>query len=102
MTNDPEGPFYEMRSLRHATVDADGAVLFVTGSHSENSVTDTAVAAFDISADPSSPAHLDTLTGFYFHEADRGTLNAWNHLQVRPNAFSWCDKPAGARRASGH
>ncbi|MCZ0954476.1 MAG: leucine-rich repeat domain-containing protein, partial [Rhodospirillaceae bacterium] len=93
LTNDPEGPFYEMRSLRHATVDADGAVLFVAGSHSEDSVIDTAVAAFDISADPANPAHLDTLTGFYFHEADRGTLNAWNHLQVRPNAFSRCDKP---------
>ena len=93
LSNDPEGPFYKMGSLRHATVDADGAVLFVAGSHSENSVTDTAVAAFDISADPTNPTHLDTLTGFYFHEADIGTLNAWNHLQLLPGALSGCDKP---------
>jgi len=92
-SNDQGDPFYKMRSLRHATIDASGTVLFVTGFHSEDSVTNTAVAAFDISADPSNPAHLDTLTGFHFHEADRGTLNAWNHLQLGPNAFSSCDKP---------
>ena len=93
LSNDPEGPFYEMRSLRHATVDANGAVLFVTGSHTESSVTDTAIAAFDISADPSNPAHLDTLTGFHFHEGDLGTRDAWNHLRPRPFTFSSCDKP---------
>ncbi len=91
--SDPQGPFYNFNSLRHVSTDADGTVLFVAGTHTENSVTDTAIAALDISADPSNPAHLDTLTGFYFHEADRGTLNAWNHLQPRPRTFRECFKP---------
>ena len=91
--SDPGGPFFRFSSLRHVSTDADGTVLFVAGTHTENSVTDTAIAVFDISADPSNPAHLDTLTGFYFHEADRGTLNAWNHLQPRPRTFQNCFKP---------
>ena len=89
----PEGPLYIFNSLRNVSIDANGTVLFVAGSHREISVTDTAIAAFDISADPSNPAHLDTLTGFHFHEADRGTLNAWNHLQPRTGTFRNCFRP---------
>ena len=91
--SDPESPFRKFNSLRHVLIDANGALLFVAGDHLGNSVTDTAIAAFDISADPSNPAHLDTLTGFYFHESDRATLNAWNHLQPRPGTFQNCFKP---------
>ncbi|MCY3732053.1 MAG: hypothetical protein OXF98_12000, partial [Rhodospirillaceae bacterium] len=92
-SGEPRNPFHKMHSLRHATIDAEGTVLFVAGPHRENSVTDTAVAAFDLSADPSNPRHLDTLTGFHFHEADRATLNAWNHLRLWPNTFTRCFKP---------
>ena len=100
LSNDPGNPFHKMRSLGHAAIDAGGTVLFVAGRHAENSVTDTAIAAFDIAADPLNPAHLDTLTGFHFHRAGGAALNAWNHLQPGPRTFFNCGKPMAHGRLS--
>ena len=89
--NSPDGPFHEMRTFKNVSLDADGSTLFVSGMQSDYSAaSDTAIAAFDVSAAPSNPAHLDTLTGLYF-EQDLEAIIAWNHLQPRPGAFTQCN-----------
>lgn len=89
--NDPENPFYGMRDLRAVAVDADGALLFVAGEKTAvPAVFDSMIAAFDIATDPSSPAHLHTLTDMHF-EQDLSATRAWSHL--KPNlhlAFTSC------------
>ena len=86
---DPESPFYEMSGFKDVALDAQGAVLFVSGEKSElGTVFDAAVAAFDVSMDPSNPVHLDTLTNLYF-ETDLDASRAWNHL--KPNRYTFID-----------
>ena len=89
--NSPDGPFQAMRGLKNVLLDADDSTLFVSGMQADYSAaSDTAIAAFDVSAAPSDPAHLDTLTGLYF-EQDLEAIIAWNHLQPRPGAFTQCN-----------
>ena len=88
---DPESPFYEMSGFNDVALDAQGATLFVSGEKSEQApVFDAAVAAFDVSMDPSEPVHLDTLTNLYF-ETDLDANRAWNHLKPRRNTFRDCN-----------
>lgn len=84
--NDPDSPFYEMGSLRNAALDANASVLFVSAEQSRpRAVFDSAIAAFDISGDRSSPEHLDTLTGF-----DRVASAMSNHLKPLRNSLRDC------------
>ena len=88
---DPESPFYEMSGFRDVALDAQGAMLFVSGEKSDQSaVIDAAVAAFDVSMDPSNPVHLDTLTSLYF-ETDLDASRAWNHLKPNRYTFRGCN-----------
>ena len=88
---DPESPFYKMSDFKDVALDAQGAMLFVSGENSEQApVFDAAVAAFDVSTDPSNPVHLDTLTNLYF-ETDLDASRAWNHLKPARNTFRNCN-----------
>ena len=88
---DPENPFYEMSGFNGVALDAQGATLFVSGEKSEGAaVFDAAVAAFDVSMDPSNPVHLDTLTNLHF-ETDLDASRAWNHLKPARNTFRGCN-----------
>lgn len=79
--NSSEGPFRRIRRLRNASLDASGHILFVSGLKEKfASAFDAAVAAFDVSADPANPAHLDTLTEMHF-ETDLNTALVRNHLR---------------------
>ena len=89
--SDPDGPFYEMGNLRNAALDANASILFVSGEQSRSgAVFDSAVAAFDISADGSRPEHLDTLTGFFF-ELDRDAAAMASHLKLGWNSLRACE-----------
>ena len=90
----PGDPFREMGSLRNVSIGEDGAVLFVTGGKADRSgVLDAAVAAFDLSSDPSNPMHLDTLTALYF-ERDLDATFAQSHLKPRRGAIHGCNRLA--------
>lgn len=81
--NSPEGPFRAIGRLRSVSLDADGEILFVSGLKVNFAASfDAAFAAFDLSADPANPAHVDTLTGMYFEENLNAAL-VWNHLRSR-------------------
>ena len=100
---DPESPFYEMSGFNDVALDAQGATLFVSGEKSEQApVFDAAVAAFDVSMDPSDPVHLDTLTNLHF-ETDLDASRAWNHLKPARNTFRDCNDlvPHGVLHAVG-
>ena len=79
-----ENPFRAMRELHGVTLDGQGATLFVSGGKSGSDAfgetLTAAVAAFDVSTDPSNPMHLDTLTDLYI-ETDLEALHARNHLK---------------------
>ena len=71
------GPFGDFTEFQRVSLDGTGTILFVSGHH--HAAFDAAIAAFDISGDPSSPTHLDTLSELYF-ETDITLRLAWNHL----------------------
>ena len=89
---DPENPFREMGPLKNLAVHPDGNLLFVLAPRLTGGITpafNAAVAIFDISTDPSNPAHLDTLTQVPF-EKDLEVRSAWYHIQPRPWMVSGC------------
>ena len=57
--------FGDVRSLANVSLDGTGAMLFVSGGRSFGSLR-AGFTAFDIAADPSNPAHLDTLTQLHY------------------------------------
>ena len=80
-----------MSGFNDVALDAQGAMLFVSGEKSDQiEVFDAAVAAFDVSMNPSNPVHLDTLTNLYF-ETDLDASRAWNHLRPARNTFRDCN-----------
>lgn len=90
----PRGPFQALSGFRRITIDSQGDVLFVAGLQSDspaNSLSnfpfiDNPIVAFDISADPSDPRHLDTLTGIHA-ELNYDVYASWSHLKPRRGFF---------------
>ena len=92
---DQERVFRQMSDLRNVALDTNGTVLFVSGPNSTSAwpppVSDTVIAAFDISTDASNPVHLDTLTEFSF-ESKLDASDARSHLRPRPRSFQNCER----------
>ena len=65
--NSPDNPFSIFGDIRHVSLSGDHAMLFVSGENFSTTgfvrnTRERAIAAFEISTDPSDPAHLDTLS----------------------------------------
>ncbi len=83
--------FGDVRSLANVSLDGTGTMLFVSGRRSFGALR-AGFTAFDISTDPSNPAHLDTLTQLHY-ETDAVSFRPLSHLLDRLYAFSepWCN-----------
>ena len=88
--DEPDNPLVELGGLKGVAVGGTGDVLFVSGGQKEWSVFDTAVAAFDISTDPSNPSHLGTLANAHV-ETDLEARSAWSHLVLGRGGLRICN-----------
>ena len=82
LTGTPDSPFQELIYLKNVSLDGTGTMLFVSGERPHTALR-TGFAAFDVSTDPSTPAHLDTLTGLH-HETAYGFSRPLTHLRYFP------------------
>ena len=89
LVGSPGDSFQALRELASVGIDRGGELLFVSGPRNIGSSTDSPfdspllgnpVIAFDVSADPSSPRHLDSLTRSYA-ELNNDVYFSWSHLK---------------------
>ncbi len=83
---DPQGPFSGLGELADVAVDAGGTLLFVFSSQETGSILNSAVAAFDIAANPGSPERLGALRSLKI-ESSVDTRRLWSHLWPIPPLF---------------
>ena len=82
LTGTPDSPFEDLSILKNVSLDGTGSMLFVSGERPYTALR-TNFAVFDVSTDPTTPAHLDTLTGLHY-ETDSGSSPPLTHRRYFP------------------
>ena len=92
-----DNPFSILGNIEHVSLGGNHALLFVSGYNTSSTgnfrhTREHAVAAFDISSDPSDPAHLDTLSRLAWQNDGVIYSHVKSHLR-RPGPFTYCGRP---------
>ena len=82
LTDTPDSPFQDLSFLKNVSLDGTGSMLFVSGERPYTALR-TDFAVFDVSTDPSTPTHLDTLTGLHY-ETDSVSSPPLTHQRYFP------------------
>ena len=91
-----DNPFSILENIKHVSLGGNYVLLFVSGYNKSQSglarhPREHAIVAFDISSDPSDPAHLDTMAGLAWQNDSVIYWNVRSHLP-RPGPFSYCGR----------
>ena len=93
-SNDPDDAFSLFGNIRDLSLDGTQTMLFVSGSNTSDegfrrNTREVAIAAFEISSNPSDPAHRGTLSRLAWQYDRDIFFNVWSH-EPRPGPFVDC------------